>query len=1071
MKACWNPVDIPYFIRTQALEGESAAFLAVHSPIRDFEVVKGEALQATDEALLKRLYDASPHVLAMVEGEPGSGKSHLIQWMKHRWPPNPADKVVLVPRSNGDMFGALQQLKTELGPEHAGPLTGLAEASKYTPEARERMFLGNLEVFCRSSAYEKGKCPPDAEWLDQVGFARLLTLESVREEWDGPRNIIRTILGNEGQRDQDLAIFQPADVRSLIECVRLGGPSVLSGPSLQFFRALSGELQQLQTGGGRAGGQALPPTSQAHRLLDALNRRRKDALHGALGVDAGDLKHRFMEMRRSLRRANQRLVLLLEDMTSMEGVDDQLLEALLPPPTIEANRDLCDLVGVIGLTPGYRAKALEGLGSIFDRIDIHVRLSAFFTISQGGTPGTLSLNSPKNRLRFIGTYLNAVRVGTDKIRRWGGTAPNDPRPCACSSCPNRTECFSAFGTTQIPKIGTEEGVEVGLFPFTAQAIDNFWLRLEDSTSRRLLRTPRGLLQNVVSSILKDAASVDEGTFPSKGIEGNCLRLDSPGPDLSDVSRRLGADEGKRLLRTVTYWGDVHDGKFNRTKSSYSGVPGPVAQALNMPWPGGLQVASSTEPPRPEVVPTQLAEVTRAPSLPEEAPHAIPQQPAPPVPSTVSSPKRVPEELVDLNRWATGEPLRNSRTWEKLLIDAILALPARALGHREELWKAIFTQENVSLAGSRGRHTRRSFELDRTPIAHRGLSALFQIRDASSRPTSNMEALLDDAVLFQSHLIGLTEAHFLTLVGDMEKTLGGPLAQRGAASLATTAILGSRDSTNANALQIWRAATTLERPPPRQCLSPQLNQLSKSLFDNRHDLFANVMSLLRVGVEGSKDGLIDGATAYRVSKRAWSDLGEWTSPKSTISFPPIIETLGLVVSRLGSELRSALRQEQYAAEALTKELSELLSGNDIEGIIPRLSRVIEQCLHIAPDLINVAVASRWGRAFSDLASAELTTTTARVRALDDALRALNETEPENNANSRLRTILGLDKSDLKLVHEAVVSGTRSIEDAHDRAAEWIRKAGAADNTHWRTKIASLLKTAGRELSNSKRRVPG
>src|SRR3546814_16369412 len=79
-EACWNSDDVAAVISNEALEGHEGIFLATHTPIRDFEVTgshAGEIDGRDEQAVLLALSDPSrSHAFCVVQGEPGSGKSH-----------------------------------------------------------------------------------------------------------------------------------------------------------------------------------------------------------------------------------------------------------------------------------------------------------------------------------------------------------------------------------------------------------------------------------------------------------------------------------------------------------------------------------------------------------------------------------------------------------------------------------------------------------------------------------------------------------------------------------------------------------------------------------------------------------------------------------------------------------------------------------------------------------------------------------------------------------------------------------------------------------------------------------
>src|SRR3712207_3301033 len=110
-RLCWTADNARSVFRTEALEGSDAVFLATHSPITGFDVGgrdQGEFESRTELAVLTTLSDpARRHAFCVVQGEPGSGKSHLIRWLSVNWP-HRTDLKLLLRRSDGSLEGALR---------------------------------------------------------------------------------------------------------------------------------------------------------------------------------------------------------------------------------------------------------------------------------------------------------------------------------------------------------------------------------------------------------------------------------------------------------------------------------------------------------------------------------------------------------------------------------------------------------------------------------------------------------------------------------------------------------------------------------------------------------------------------------------------------------------------------------------------------------------------------------------------------------------------------------------------------------------------------------------------------
>src|SRR4051812_40802731 len=120
---CWNPDNLPKAISLQAKvdKKQSHYFLACHSPV---ERIHDERLkqELSEENLYLRIMDrrAQRDFLGLVHGEAGTGKSHLIHWLKLRCEfdleaGNRKDLVpVLIRRRTGSLKDALEQLIEQL---------------------------------------------------------------------------------------------------------------------------------------------------------------------------------------------------------------------------------------------------------------------------------------------------------------------------------------------------------------------------------------------------------------------------------------------------------------------------------------------------------------------------------------------------------------------------------------------------------------------------------------------------------------------------------------------------------------------------------------------------------------------------------------------------------------------------------------------------------------------------------------------------------------------------------------------------------------------------------------------
>ena len=87
---CWQQERIGVVISKLALSVDRAEFLATHMPMRRILYERSpQRIPRIDEtSLLEELDRASiegRHVFVVVKGIPGTGKSHLIRWLKEQY--------------------------------------------------------------------------------------------------------------------------------------------------------------------------------------------------------------------------------------------------------------------------------------------------------------------------------------------------------------------------------------------------------------------------------------------------------------------------------------------------------------------------------------------------------------------------------------------------------------------------------------------------------------------------------------------------------------------------------------------------------------------------------------------------------------------------------------------------------------------------------------------------------------------------------------------------------------------------------------------------------------------------
>jgi hypothetical protein len=745
---CWTEDRAHAVLRSVALANDEAEFLAVHQPVRDFRVstTTGRSLEASDGALLADLSNPETrYAFCIVEGEPGAGKSHLIRWLDVRWSAN--DLVMLIERADGSLTGTLRQLRDQLGTDYGHLFDNLAQSVEASFDGRVKLFHANLAASLSKSFFEAPM--GDEDWCATWDLERLIGHQAVQEKWGGPERIFKVMSGDGGRRNSASASFNLYDIADLAQ-VQLAVEG-LPPKALMLMRTLKKECDRIAP----ARADNVPAADleldealeipQARRLLKALNDRRNFAVQHILGISVDGLRDMFFKLRKELLKEKRRLVLLLEDVTSWEGIDGQLIDSLVVDA--RTRNDVCDMVSVVGMTPLY----LEGIqGNYSGRITHVLRLGRMQ--QAGGFQETIQLATEESQVEFASRYLRAVRIGRSELEAWH-RAGADPEtvPNKCETCAGREACFAAFGASG----------RVGLFPFNRNAIANMFEKLEDPKGTQSLHTPRGMIQGVLAPVLLYPSRLDAGEFPPAEIEFSewmPKRSLQPSGFLAQVIDAAEPDTGRRdqLRRLLMLWGDrtseVHVGVNAEGIRSISGVAEGVFDAFRLPWLGEGLDASET--------PASAAAVQ--PNEPSAQPPQAPDAPAPVTPSPARQPPRAPPGRlastggrlspsgppVSPTRlgvlagqallWRDGQPISDPTAWETLLIE--LMTEARELLPEPQfgLWERIFTKDNVKLEGS-GRTDIRHFVIPREDWATRGVEAYLTNRIGTALPPIQMES--------------------------------------------------------------------------------------------------------------------------------------------------------------------------------------------------------------------------------------------------------------------------------------------------------------------------------------------
>jgi hypothetical protein len=555
---CWMPERIGVVINKEALSVERANFLATHVPMRriGYERSPQHITEASELSLLDELEQAAVddrHVFAAIKGIPGTGKSHLIRWLKEQYAlTHPRDAVLLIARANTSLRATIQQIidshvfDQDTLPEQLKRLQNAVEVLSHDTLA-EKLINGLQEatrVFSKEDVYRYiGTIHPRVTPTKVEHFLLDHNVRIALKRESGPIERIATFLstgtGTNLGLDR-LPGFEATDFRFEVHLLR----QIKEGA----YPEVKGFCDDLH----------LKP-----EICESLARYLNFALHNyaisnATQLAAGDLRTMFNDLRRHLRHQNRNLALFIEDITAFTGIDEGLIEVLIAQHKGETNAEFCRLTSVIGATDSYYADRFPD--NIKDRVTHLLTLNSRTSRNESDL-----LQDTQIRAEFAARYLNAMRASQLDLTTWAehGAQP-DAIPNACERCAFRRVCHAAFGYVELrDERGAGMPIPVGLYPFNQSAINTLYDFLKEGVSR----TPRSLLNNIIAYVLTSHGDrIAAGEFPPSVTDlANDVEPPTLSPPLhSRIIQQQGGTDAKRLTTLFLFWGDRNVYAYNRS---------------------------------------------------------------------------------------------------------------------------------------------------------------------------------------------------------------------------------------------------------------------------------------------------------------------------------------------------------------------------------------------------------------------------------------------------------------------------------------------------------------------------
>jgi hypothetical protein len=401
--------------------------------------------------------------------------------------------------------------------------------------------------------------------------------------------------------------------------------------------------------------------------VSLLNEQLEPAIRNLFGMGGQRLSDVMRSVRVELMDRDMELILLIEDFALLQGIQRELLDAIIEAPIRDNRKVLCSIRAAMAVTTGYfasldTARTRAAFGGYSYSLDIPYSQGA-----DGGLPYAIDM---------IGGYLNAARVGSEPLdRALARTGPREAAvgrtwiPNACDSCPMREDCNASFGVSS-------DGY--GLYPFNRDALERMLLaRTKEHFD------PRDVLDRVVLLTLGEQhQDLADGRYPAADYLRTYTNagLRTMDPEIVALIGQLDPQNARRRVDILTFWGHCPDGVVN--------LPAGIHEAFRLP--------------ELDAVAGQLAEVD------------VRSAPAP-APASAKEDRRLLEDLEEVRKWGTGQ-YRMSQDLARRLRRWIHLAVGEHIEWNEEFWRA-----NDAWTGERGQIFRASSV--RIPNAHGGGSQL------------------------------------------------------------------------------------------------------------------------------------------------------------------------------------------------------------------------------------------------------------------------------------------------------------------------------------------------------------
>lgn len=456
-------------IQIEATTPSKADFMLTHVPFDNLYLEKRKVISEDvlyNEKLIKNLDE---HKFLLIQGDNGSGKSHLIRWLKEQYildVNNEEETILFISRAHNTLQDALEQLlESTVFPDEIknNELKNIKNArSNVTGEELKKTINFNFTLAIESDERNNNVLLDRRMRKMLIAYLKNdFVINQFLMAKDGPLEKIRLKIENTDETrvnfsESEMFVVSDFDIKTSQINMHL---------RKRDEKAADHVIKLAEKLSDRRKGDKLKED-----IASYLNTKVSGVIQKSMKLQTSDFQKLFMELRKSLKKKGMALTLFIEDINAFTGIDNALMEVLIANHESEGNESYCRLSSVVGSTTDFYNNRMND--SIKERVTTNVYIKE-----------KSILGSPENLSRFAAKYINAINITEEQLEKWVDSGM-DKQMIPINKSHYK---FSEFKC---------DGHKFNLFPFTEDALWNLYDSMPENS-----RSPRLVLRDIIKYIL------------------------------------------------------------------------------------------------------------------------------------------------------------------------------------------------------------------------------------------------------------------------------------------------------------------------------------------------------------------------------------------------------------------------------------------------------------------------------------------------------------------------------------------------------------------------------------------